>query len=84
MHANSILTKYLVHNSANFTLVRTLIDPENSVPHLPAHMVNLSVCASVIPDGVETRSGVSPSVYPLATLVTNYLASMVSGGSLIR
>jgi len=84
MHANFILTKYLVHNSANFTLVRTLIDPENSVPHLLAHMVNLSVCASVIPDGVETRSGVSPSVYPLATLVMNYLASMVSGGSLIR
>jgi len=84
MHANSILTKYLVHNSANFTLVRTLIDSENSVPHLLAHMVNSSVCASVIPDGVETRSGVSPSVYPLATLVTNYLASMVSGGSLVR
>jgi len=84
MHANSILTKYLVHNSANFTLVRTLIDPENSEPHLLAHMVNLSVCASVIPDAVETRSGVSPSVYPLAILVTNYLASIVRGGSLIR
>jgi len=47
-------------------------------------MANLSVCASVIPVGVETTSGVSPSVYPLATMVTNYLALVVNEGSLTR
>ena len=45
-------------------------------------MVNLSVCASVIPDGVETTSGVSSSVYPLTMMVTNYLAPVLSQGSL--
>jgi len=47
-------------------------------------MVNLSVCASVIPDGVETTSGVSLSVYPLTTMVTNYLALVVIEGGLTR
>jgi len=45
-------------------------------------MVNLSVWASVIPDGVETTSGVSSSVYPLITMVTNYLAPVLTEGSL--
>jgi len=44
-------------------------------------MANLSVCASIIPDGVETTSGVSPSVYPLTTMVTNYLAPVLVKGS---
>jgi len=47
-------------------------------------MVNLSVCSSVIPDGVETTSGVSSSVYLLTTMVTNYLAPMLTEGSLTR
>jgi len=47
-------------------------------------MVNLSVCACVIPDGVETTSGFSSSVYPLTIMVTNYLAPMLIGGSLTR
>jgi len=47
-------------------------------------MVNLSVCALIIPDGVETSSGVSSSVYPLTTMVTNYLALVLTEGSLIR
>ena len=47
-------------------------------------MVNLSVCASVIPDSVETTSGVSSSVYPLTTMVTNYLALVLTEGSLPR
>jgi len=47
-------------------------------------MVNLSVCALIIPDGVETTSGVSSSVYPLTTMVTNYLALVLSEGSLTR
>jgi len=45
-------------------------------------MVNLSVYASVIPDGVETTSGVSSSVYPLTTRVINYLAPVLTGGIL--
>ena len=45
-------------------------------------MVNLSVCAFIIPDGVETSSGVSSSVYPLTTMVTNYLALVLTDGSL--
>jgi len=44
-------------------------------------MANLSVCASFIPDGVETTSGVSSSVYPLTTMVTNYLAPVLVKGS---
>jgi len=84
IHANSILIKYLACNSANFTSVRTLVDPENSLPHLFAPMVNLSVGASVIPDGVETTSGVSSSVYPLTTMITNYLAPVLIEGSLTR
>jgi len=47
-------------------------------------MVNLWVCASVIPDGVETTSGVSSSVYPLTIMVTNYLALVLSEGTLTR
>ena len=47
-------------------------------------MANLSVCTSVIPDGVETTSGVSSSVYPLTTMVTNYLALVRVEGSLTR
>jgi len=45
-------------------------------------MVNLSVWASIIPEGVETTSGVSSSVYPLTTMVTNYLALVLVEGSL--
>ena len=47
-------------------------------------MDNLSDCASVIPDGVETTSGVCSSVYPLTTMVTNYLAPVLPVGSLTR
>jgi len=47
-------------------------------------MVNISVCASVIPDGVETTSGVGSSVYPLTAMVTNYLAPVLTEGSLTR
>jgi len=47
-------------------------------------MVNLSVCASVIPNGVETKSGVCSSVYPLTTMATNYLAPVLPKGSLTR
>jgi len=47
-------------------------------------MANLSVWASIIPDGVETTSGVSSSVYPLTTMVTNYLALVLVEGSLTR
>jgi len=47
-------------------------------------MANLSDCASVIPDGVETRSGVSSSAHPLTTVVTNYLAIVFVEGSLTR
>jgi len=47
-------------------------------------MANVSVCASVIPDGVQTTSGVSSSVYLLRTMVTNYLATVLTEGSLTR
>jgi len=47
-------------------------------------MAKLSVCASIIPDAVETTSGVSSSVYPLTTMVTNYLALVLVEGSLTR
>ena len=47
-------------------------------------MANLSVCASVIPDGVETTSGVSSSLYPLKTMITNYFAPVLNEGSLTR
>jgi len=47
-------------------------------------MINLSVCAFIIPDGVETTSGVSSSVYLLTTMVTNYLALVLTEGSLTR
>ena len=43
-------------------------------------MVNVLACASVIPDGVETTSGVSVSVYLLTALVTNYLAPWSAEG----
>jgi len=64
--------------------VRTIVDPENSLPHVFAPMANLSVCASVNPDGVETTAGVSSSVYPLTTMVTNYPATVLTEGSLTR
>ena len=47
-------------------------------------MVNLSVCTSIIPDGLETTSGVSSSVYPLTTMATNYLARVLVECSLTR
>jgi len=47
-------------------------------------MANLSVCASIIPEGVETTSGVSSSVYPLTTMATNHLALVLAEGSLTR
>jgi len=47
-------------------------------------MDNLSVCAFIIPEGVETTSGVSSSIYPLTTMVTNYLALVLVKGSLTR
>ena len=47
-------------------------------------MVNLSACASVIPGGVETTSGVHSAIYPLTTMVTNYLAPVLTAGSLTR
>ena len=47
-------------------------------------MANLSVCASVIPNGVETMSGVSSSAYLLTTMVTNYLPLVFVEGSLTR
>jgi len=47
-------------------------------------MVNLSVSVSVIPDGVETTSGVSSSICLLRTMVTNYLALVLTEGSLTR
>ena len=47
-------------------------------------MANLSVCASIIAEGVETTSGVSSSVYPLATMVPSYLALVLVEGSLTR
>ena len=62
--------------------MQTLLDPENSLQHILTPMVNLSVCASVIPDGVETTSGVSSSVYLLTVVVTNYLAPVLLRGSL--
>jgi len=47
-------------------------------------MLSLSVAATVIPDSVETTSGVSSSVYPLTAMTMNYLAPMLHGGSLTR
>jgi len=47
-------------------------------------MANLSVCASVISDGVETTSGVSSSVYLLTTMVTHYVALVLVEASLTR
>jgi len=47
-------------------------------------MVNLSVCASIILDVVETTSSVSSSVYPLTTMPTKYLALVLVEGSLTR
>ena len=45
-------------------------------------MANLSVCAAVIPDGVEATSGVSSSIHPLTTMITSYLAPVLISGSL--
>jgi len=47
-------------------------------------MANLSVCAFVIPDGVEITSGISSSVYPLTRMITNYPAPVLTEGSLTR
>jgi len=47
-------------------------------------MANLWVCACIIPDGVETMSGVSSSVSPLTTMVANYLALVLVEGKLTR
>ena len=47
-------------------------------------MFNLLVCAAVIPDSVKTTSAVSSSVYPLPTMVMNYLAPVLIEGSLTR
>jgi len=45
-------------------------------------MADLSVCASFIPGGVETMSGVSSSFYPLIIMDMSYLALMLAEGSL--
>jgi len=47
-------------------------------------MAKLSVWAAVVLDGVETMSGVSSSIYPLTTMVTNDLGPMLTEGSLTR
>jgi len=47
-------------------------------------MANLSVCASIILDGGETRSSVSTSLYPLTMKVTYYLAPFLTEGSSTR
>jgi len=47
-------------------------------------MANLWVCAFIIPDGVETTSGVSSAIYPLTMMVTNCLALVRVEGSLTR
>jgi len=44
-------------------------------------MTNVLANASVIPHGVETMSGARLTVYPLTAMVTNYLATVVTGGS---
>jgi len=61
---------------------RTLVNPENFLPHLLAPMVNLLVCAPVIPNGVETTSGGSSSVYTSTGMIRNYLAPVLYEGSL--
>jgi len=58
IHAITMLTKHLANNYVNTYPVRTLGDPEYSLPHFLACMVNILVCAFVIPDGVETTSNV--------------------------
>jgi len=73
---------YLPNLSANTSQLRTLVDPQNSLPHLLDPMVNLSVWASVIPGGVETTLDVSSSAYVLTTMITNYLAPVLYEGSL--
>jgi len=47
-------------------------------------MAHLSVCAFIIPDGVDTTLGVSSSVYQLTTMVTNYLTLVLVDSSLTR
>jgi len=47
-------------------------------------MANLSVCVCTIADGVETTLGASSSVYRLTTMVQNYLALVLTEGSLTR
>jgi len=84
IHAISILTRYCASLSENTFLVRTLVDPENFLPHLLAPIVNFSVCALIIPDSVETMSGVGSSVYLLTAMIKNYLAPVIYKGSLTR
>jgi len=47
-------------------------------------MANLPVWAAVVPNGVETTSGVSSSIDPLTTMVMNDLGPMFTEGSLTR
>jgi len=82
IHAISILTKYFVRNFCELHLSANTRTPRKLSTTAFAPMANLSVCASVIPDGVETTSGVSSSVSPLTTIVTNYLAPVLTEGSL--
>jgi len=47
-------------------------------------MANLWGCATVIPDGVESMSGVSSSVYRLTTMITQIFAPVLTKGSLTQ
>ena len=62
--------------------MRTLVDPENSSQHLLLRWPTYRFALIIIPDGVETKSGVSSSVYPLTALVMNYLALVLVEGGL--
>ena len=64
--------------------MRTLVDPENSLPHPLLPWPTYRYALIIIPGGVETTSGVSSSVYPLTAMVTNYLALVLVEGSLTR
>jgi len=84
IHAMSILTKYLANHCVNTFRVRAPVDPENALPHLLAPIVKLLVWDMVIPDGVETMSGICSSVYSLTAMITNYLAPVLDTRSRIR
>jgi len=64
--------------------VRTLVDPENSLLHLLLPWPTYRSALIIIPDDVETTSGVSSSVYPLTAMITSYLALVLVEGSLTR